>query len=93
MYQNNPAGVSTGLAYTSMGGSVLYIETIFEDWQKEEDKFTTNTSNTQNNTNENEKDEEKDKKKPAYIQGLKLTGNLGKTISESSEIAYSYAKT
>jgi len=93
MYQNNPAGVSTGLAYTSMGGSVLYIETIFEDWQKEEDKITTNTSNTQNNTNENEKDEEKDKKKPAYIQGLKLTGNLGKTISESSEIAYSYAKT
>lgn len=93
MYQNNPAGVSTGLAYTSMGGSVLYIETIFEDWQKEEDKITTNTSNTQNNKNENEKDEEKDKKKPAYIQGLKLTGNLGKTISESSEIAYSYAKT
>jgi len=93
MYQNNPAGVSTGLAYTSMGGSVLYIETIFEDWQKEEDKITTNTSNTQNNKNEDEKDEEKDKKKPAYIQGLKLTGNLGKTISESSEIAYSYAKT
>jgi len=30
LYQLTPPGVSTGLAYTSMGGSVLFIETLFD---------------------------------------------------------------
>jgi len=95
LYQNNPPGVSTGLAYTSMGGSVLFLEAIFEDWINEDndhetDKDKDNKHKSDEHSESNDKDTKK--KKSNYIQGLKLTGNLGKTISESSEIAYSFSK-
>jgi ATP-dependent Lon protease len=52
-------GVITGLAYTSMGGATLYIESI---------------------------------PIPASRPGYKQTGQLGKVMVESSEIAYSYVR-
>lgn len=52
-------GVITGLAYTSMGGATLYIESI---------------------------------PVPAGQPGFKQTGQLGKVMVESSEIAYSYTR-
>lgn len=52
-------GVITGLAYTSMGGTTLYIEAV---------------------------------PIPTGSSGFKQTGQLGKVMVESSEIAYSYIR-
>ncbi len=52
-------GVITGLAYTSMGGTTLYIESV---------------------------------PIPTGQAGFKQTGQLGKVMVESSEIAYSYVR-
>lgn len=56
-YERTPVGVCTGLAWTSMGGATLYIETIKVAGEKTE---------------------------------MKLTGQAGQVMKESSEIAWSY---
>lgn len=56
-YERTPVGVSTGLAWTAMGGATLYIETI---------------------------------KMPAEKTEMKLTGQAGDVMKESSQIAWSY---
>ncbi len=58
-FKNPRVGVITGLAYTSMGGTTLYIESI---------------------------------PVPTGQPGFKQTGQLGKVMVESSEIAYSYVR-
>lgn len=65
LYQNNPPGVSTGLAYTSMGGSVLFLEAIFEDWiQEEESEEKDSKSNQDRDQGGDGEDKETKKKKP-----------------------------
>lgn len=64
MYQNNPPGVSTGLAYTSMGGSVLFLEAIFEDWLNEDndnEAYKDNQHKSDEISESNEKDTKKKK--------------------------------
>lgn len=56
-YERTPVGVCTGLAWTSLGGATLYIETIKVAADKTE---------------------------------MKLTGQAGQVMKESSEIAWSY---
>lgn len=56
-YEDLPIGVATGLAWTSMGGATLYIETIKVAAEKTE---------------------------------MKLTGQAGDVMKESSQIAWSY---
>lgn len=56
-YKQTPIGVCTGLAWTALGGTTLYIETI---------------------------------KIAAEKTGMKLTGQAGDVMKESSEIAWSY---
>lgn len=56
-YERTPVGVSTGLAWTALGGATLYIETIKVASEKVE---------------------------------MKLTGQAGQVMKESSEIAWSY---
>jgi len=56
-YEVNPVGVATGLAWTSMGGATLYIETV---------------------------------KYPAEKTEMKLTGQAGDVMKESSQIAWTY---
>lgn len=56
-FKRTPIGVCTGLAWTSYGGSALYIETIKVESEK---------------------------------TGMKLTGQAGSVMKESSEIAWSY---
>jgi len=58
-YKKPRVGVITGLAYTSMGGTTLYIEAL---------------------------------PIPTGAPGFKQTGQLGKVMVESSEIAYSYIR-
>ncbi len=56
-YEKTPTGVCTGLAWTSMGGTTLYVEAI---------------------------------KVPGEKTEMKLTGQAGQVMKESSEIAWSY---
>lgn len=56
-YETTPTGVAAGLAWTSMGGAVLYVESI---------------------------------KVPSEKTEMKLTGQAGQVMKESSEIAWSY---
>jgi ATP-dependent Lon protease len=56
-YERTPIGVCTGLAWTSLGGATLYIETVKVTAEKTE---------------------------------MKLTGQAGQVMKESSEIAWSY---
>ena len=56
-YETTPPGVAAGLAWTSMGGAVLYVESI---------------------------------KVPSEKTEMKLTGQAGQVMKESSEIAWSY---
>jgi len=56
-YETTPIGVSTGLAWTSLGGATLYIEAV---------------------------------KVPGEKTEMKLTGQAGQVMKESSEIAWSY---
>lgn len=59
-YEENPVGVATGLAWTSMGGATLYIESV---------------------------------KYPSDKTEMKLTGQAGDVMKESSQIAWTYAHT
>jgi ATP-dependent Lon protease len=58
-YKVNPVGVATGLAWTSMGGATLYIETVRYPSEKTE---------------------------------MKLTGQAGDVMKESSLIAWTYVQ-
>lgn len=57
IYETTPVGICTGIAWTSMGGATLYVESI---------------------------------RVPAEKTEMKLTGQAGQVMKESSEIAWSY---
>jgi len=59
LYSKDMPGVSLGLAWTSMGGTTMYVEASSV---------------------------------PSKNAGFKQTGQLGKVMQESSEIAYSYVR-
>ncbi|GLB06747.1 ATP-dependent Lon protease pim1 [Aspergillus tubingensis] len=63
LYDTFPPGVTMGLAWTSMGGAALYVESILEN------ALT-----------------------PQSRPGIDITGNLQNVMKESSQIAYSFAK-
>lgn len=63
LYDTFPPGVTMGLAWTSMGGAALYVESILEN------ALT-----------------------PKSRPGVDITGNLQSVMKESSQIAYSFAK-
>ncbi|MFH1761231.1 MAG: endopeptidase La [bacterium] len=67
-------GVVMGLAWTAIGGTTLYIESIY----------------TGGKTTKRTKDGEKENVEPATPKGFKQTGQLGNVMVESSAIAYSY---
>lgn len=62
LYEATPVGTTMGLAYTSMGGTTLYVECAVVN-----------------------KDEGKG-------GSIKFTGRLGESMSESAQIAFSYAR-
>lgn len=63
-----PPGLSTGLAWTAAGGSILYIETISESASYSKAA------------------------KAAFSPSFRYTGQMGKVMEESCQIALSYAK-
>lgn len=64
-YKNMPPGVVIGLAYSSHGGSILYIESTKNNFPKEEGKGAGT---------------------------LKVTGQLGSVMQESSAISQTFAR-
>jgi len=63
LYDTTPAGVAMGLAWTSMGGAALYVESILETALSHSSR-----------------------------PGFERTGNLKPVMKESTQIAYSFAK-
>lgn len=63
LYDVFPAGVTMGLAWTSMGGAALYVESILENALTYDSR-----------------------------PGFETTGNLMNVMKESTQIAYSFAK-
>ena len=76
MYDHTPAGVVMGLAWTSHGGSTLYIETTLHRKLETEPKAQLPGSPVP----------------PPLIGSFQLTGHLGDVMKESATIAYTYAK-
>jgi len=79
IYDTTPPGVVTGLAWTSMGGSTLYIECT---------AITTSSSSSSSSSSDGG-----DTKKGGGGGGTLLTtGQLGDVMKESTTIAHTYAK-
>lgn len=76
-----PPGVVTGLAWTAMGGSILYIETIAHN-ARLGPSFSKSQSSTE------VEDAKELEKQPSLIR----TGQMGDVMKESTHIAYSFSK-
>ncbi|KAJ1725136.1 ATP-dependent Lon protease pim1, partial [Coemansia erecta] len=76
LYEQTPAGVVMGLAWTSMGGSALYIESVVEA-----------TVSNGSSSGEGSSDDD-----GAGRGRLHTTGQLGDVMKESSVLAYTYVR-
>ncbi|CAH8642572.1 unnamed protein product [Schistosoma rodhaini] len=77
-----PPGVVMGLAWTSMGGSVLYIECT-----NKKPRYSYQPTNTTDSHSDSSDSEEVSNKKGI----LQITGSLGKVMKESISIAHTFA--
>ncbi|VDP22272.1 unnamed protein product [Schistosoma margrebowiei] len=78
-----PPGVVMGLAWTSMGGSVLYIECTHK-----KPKYFYQSTNTTDSHSDSSSDSEEVSNKKGILQ---VTGSLGKVMKESISIAHTFA--
>jgi Lon-like ATP-dependent protease len=86
MYLETPPGIVMGLAWTSMGGSCLYIESTLSEPLPP----LPNVSNENKDTGSSSS-----AAPPAPSPGggsMAVTGRLGEVMKESMQIAYTYAK-
>jgi len=96
MYNILPEGISVGLGYNAMGGSILFIECVkntfkksISELSKEAEKDDTVKAEETNNPIEVLKD---NSNKKATGSNLTITGSLGNVMKESIQIAHTYAK-
>jgi len=74
LYDEPPPGVVMGLAWTAMGGSALYIETVLAS------------------TSSPGKDSDAERQSGSGMGRLQVTGNMKEVMSESCQIAHTFAK-
>ncbi|KAK8806967.1 hypothetical protein WA158_003726 [Blastocystis sp. Blastoise] len=105
MYSTTPPGVVMGLAWTSMGGSTLYLEcnTIYKHpldvyskkWENLDLAIPTGIKSSKFNItkDEDKKDNNVEKDmKHKYTGHLSVTGQLGSVMQESTQLAYVNAR-
>jgi len=108
LYEVNPVGVSTGLAYSSHGGAVLFIESaaadaaVVDEDENQSSQIEVEEEEDEHDEEEEDEGEDGDKRTPriaphAHPSGsgrgdLFCTGQLGAVMRESSSIAYTVAK-
>jgi len=80
MYEKTQPGVVMGLAWTSMGGATLYIETTSRGGEKGDSNSLSKKSGEKSDSN------------PGHKGSLIATGQLGDVMSESTRIAHTVAK-
>ena len=85
MYATTPAGVVMGLAWTSLGGSTLYVEA-------QSPNFSWDTMDAHSKPAESDDKEKESVDSPAASGGLRITGQLGDVMKESAQIALSFAR-
>uniref|UniRef100_A0A914EJ49 Lon proteolytic domain-containing protein n=1 Tax=Acrobeloides nanus TaxID=290746 RepID=A0A914EJ49_9BILA len=87
LYETTPTGVIMGLAWTEMGGSVLYIESsLRQKYQYPKIKLEKTT------TGQFSSDSKESQRHSICRGSLEATGNLGDIITESMRTAYTVAK-
>jgi len=88
LYDENPVGVVTGLAWTSRGGSLIYVEAALADQEVKEPE-----EKKRRGVKEVNEDEDDDSTASTPSRGsLIITGQLGDVMKESVSIAYTVAK-
>ena len=89
LYDENPVGVVTGLAWTSRGGSLIYVEAALADQEVSEPA----DDKKRRGVKELNDGEDEDDSAPTPSRGsLIITGQLGDVMKESVSIAYTVAK-
>jgi len=96
MFEHNmPTGTVMGLAWTSMGGKTLYVEARGRVPEHEPDPPAKSLGDG-SSADSDRADGTDEAPKPRRQQGsgprMKMTGKIGKVMSESSEIALTYAR-
>ncbi|KAF7256917.1 hypothetical protein EG68_06283 [Paragonimus skrjabini miyazakii] len=80
---NTPPGIVMGLAWTSMGGSVLYVECTSKQPFKSSKSLPSSSTDSSSDS---------DTEEPRTRKGsLQLTGSLGDVMKESVAIAHTFA--
>ena len=86
LYDTTPPGVAMGLAWTSMGGAALYVESILDT------ALPRASSSSSSTLSKSDSASPPPSTQPSPSPQLIPTGNLKDVMKESSTIAYSYAK-
>ena len=94
LYDSPPPGVATGLAWTSMGGSALYIEVVSPYLRS----LTSSKSNQPGSpkvsaeTGDSSEDSKGLDKRFPSGGSLRITGKMGDVMQESAQIAHTLAR-
>lgn len=96
LYQHTPVGVVTGLAWTSMGGSVLFIEVTSPNYvhplARSRSAKSTSVGSGADDDIASDSDEAGSSSRGGGGHSLRLTGQAGEVMQESSQIALTVAK-
>jgi ATP-dependent Lon protease len=91
LYDSPPPGVATGLAWTSMGGSALYIEVVSPYLRSLTSKSGSTTKVPLDTSDATDDSKGVDKRFPSG-GSLRITGKMGDVMQESAQIAHTLAR-